>query len=178
MLFFSQINSVLKVRHIILGQYLGIGALTAISIVAALGISVFPHEYIGLLGLVPIYLGVTTYADYKKESKDEKNIEKHDIQPSVIKVASITFANGGDNIGIYTPLFSNMNFLDVIITVLIFAFLIALWCFIAKRLAEYPFVQRTIKKYKHIFIPVMFVGLGILILMESDIITFIYEKIF
>jgi len=208
MLFSSQINSIMKTRHIIIGQYLGIGALTTISIVGALGVSVIPHEYVGLLGLVPIYLGIKAYADYKKESKNKKNTEKQEnqkgennkleettdikdikencittfiknfINPSVFKVASITFANGGDNIGIYIPLFTSMNLMGIFITVLIFVFLIALWCFISKRLVEYPFVQKNIEIYKHIFIPIIFIGLGIFILIESETITFIYKKIF
>lgn len=61
MLFSTQINEVIKRRHIVIGQYLGIGVLTTISIIGALGISVIPHEYVGLLGLVPIYLGIKEY---------------------------------------------------------------------------------------------------------------------
>jgi len=202
MLFFSQVNSIMNTRHIIIGQYLGIGALTAISIVGALGISVIPHEYVGLLGLVPIYLGIKAYTDYKKESKDNKNPEnqngennkleettdikensiitfiKNFINPSVFKVASITFANGGDNIGIYIPLFTSMNLIGIFVTVVMFIFLTALWCFIGKSLAEYPFVQRNIEKYNHIFIPIIFIGLGLFILLENGTITFIYKSIF
>jgi len=205
MLFFSQINNIMKTRHIIIGQYLGIGTLTIISIVGALGISIIPHEYVGLLGLIPIYLGIKAYADYKKESKYKKNIEnqenkndennkleettdiketriitfiKNFINPSVFKVASITFANGGDNVGIYVPLFTSMNLISIFTTVVMFVFLTALWCFIGKRLSEYPFVQRNIEKYKHIFIPIIFIGLGFFILLENGTITFIYKSIF
>lgn len=151
MLFFSQVDSAMKARHIIIGQYLGILALTTISIIGALGLSLIPHEYVGLLGLVP---------------------------PNVFKVGSITFANGGDNIGIYIPVFTNMNLIDIIITVVMFAFLTALWCFIGIRVADHPFVHRNIQKYKHIFIPIIFIGLGFFILMENGTITFIYKKIF
>lgn len=196
MLFFSQINSTMKTHHIIIGQYLGIGALIAISIIGALGISIIPHEYVGLLGLVPIYLGINAYVKHKKESKnsqntaqqEEKNHEnnkleettfiKNFINPSVFKVACVTFANGGDNIGIYIPLFSSMNLIGIFITVVVFLFLIALWCYVGKRLAEYPFIQGNIEKYKHIFIPIIFIGLGIFIIMESNTLTLVYKKIF
>lgn len=205
MLFFSQGNNMMKTRHIIIGQYLGLGVLISISIIGALGISVIPHEYVGLLGLVPIYLGIKAYTDYQKEGRDKKDIEKQEnqsdennkleettdikencittflknfINSSVFKVASITIANGGDNIGIYIPLFTSMNLIGIFITVVIFVFLIALWCFIGKRLAEYHFVQRNIEKYEHIFIPIIFIGLGFFILIDSSTITFIYKKIF
>ena len=205
MLFFSQINDTIKVRHIIIGQYLGIGALITISIIGALGISIIPNEYVGLLGLAPIYLGINEYIKYKKERKDiestedqenrisknnnlEKTTENDDnsitkvikslINPSVFKVASVTLANGGDNIGIYIPLFTSMNSMDIFITVVIFILLIALWCYIGKSLSEYPFIQRNIEKYKHIIIPIIFIGLGIFIIIKSGTIPLIYKKIF
>lgn len=174
MLFFSQINDVMKKRHIVIGQYLGIGVLTAISIIGAMGVSVIPSEYVGLLGLVPIYLGIKAHIDYKKESKDSENskVIKSFINPSVIKVFSVTLANGGDNIGIYIPLFANMSLMNVLVTVAIFILLVAIWCFIAIKLVEYPFVHNNIERYKHIFVPIVFICLGILILMENKTINF------
>ena len=206
-LFFSQINNDMKIKHIVIGQYLGIGLLTIISIIGALGISVAPSEYVGFLGLVPIYLGVKAYFDYKKENKDNEDVtnqelrndtnirsmeleettyiqEKHRlnfarnfINPSVIKVFSLTLANGADNIGIYVPLFTSMNLMDIIVTVIIFILLIALWCFIGLKLSEHSFVQKNIEKYKHIFVPIIFICLGVFILKESEAISFVFKKI-
>ena len=203
MLFFSQINNDMRIRHIVIGQYLGIGALTTISIIGALGVSIISHEYVGLLGLVPIYLGIKAYVDHKKESKDNKNAYQQEnqngenskfkestatqgkriitfiksfINPSVVKVFSVTVANGGDNIGIYIPLFASMNLFDILITVIVFVLLILLLCFIGLKLSKNPFIQKNIEKYKHIFVPIIFIGLGIFILIESRTITFIFKK--
>ena len=205
MMFFSQVNNVMKRRHIVIGQYLGIGALTIISIIGALGVSVIPQEYVGLLGLVPIYLGIKAYFDYKKESKDNGTTDEDELEnpenskfeettnpkgssiitftnsfinPSVMKVCSVTFANGGDNMGIYIPLFASMNLAGILVTVTIFFLLTALWCFIGVKLSSHPFVQRNIEKYQHIFVPIIFIGLGFIILMESGTISFIYKKVF
>lgn len=191
MLFFSQVNKDIKVKHIVIGQYLGIGALTAISIAGALGISIIPQEYVGLLGLVPIYLGIKEYIEYKKEIKNnveeevqdaEENIQEQVflnqenktlvsirkfISPSILKVAGVTIANGGDNIGIYIPLFSSMKLYSILITVIVFLLLTGVWCFIGFKLAEHPFVNKNIEKYKHIFVPIIFVVLGVFIILES-----------
>jgi cadmium resistance transport/sequestration family protein len=194
----------MKKGHIILGQYIGIGVLTAVSIIGALGVSLIPNEYVGFLGIVPIYLGIKAYFEHKKERMDQTNAgqqeaQDHDnnkleeptsmqeshiipvmkgfVNPSVVKVASVTIANGGDNIGIYIPLFTSMNFIDIMITVAVFILLIGLWCFIGLRLAEYPFVQKNIEINKHVFIPIIFIGLGIFILIESGTITYIYKKV-
>ena len=183
-LFFSQINNVMKKRHIIIGQYLGIGALTTISIIGALGVSVISPKYVGLLGLVPIYLGIKTYVDYKKEIKDNGDTGQRELQnrenskledtadtqrnrikifiksfisPSIVKVFSVTFANGGDNLGVNIPLFTSMSLVGILVTVIIFILLTALWCFIALKLTERPFVQRNIEKYKNIFVPIIYI---------------------
>lgn len=205
MLFFSQINNGMEKRHIIIGQYLGIILLITISIIGALGVSLIPSEYVGLLGLVPIYLGVKAYIDHKKDHKNNVDIGQRQIQnsedlelrkitdikeegilsfvmkfinPSAVKVLGLTFANGADNIGIYIPLFSSMSLRDIFITVIVFMFLTALWCFIGMKLAEHSLIQRIIEKYKNIFIPIVFIGLGIFILIESETISFIIKKIF
>jgi len=191
MLFFSQVNKDIKVKHIVIGQYLGIGALTAISIAGALGISIIPQEYVGLLGLVPIYLGIKEYIEYKKEIKNnveeevqdtEENIQEQVvlnqenktlvsirkfISPNILKVAGVTIANGGDNIGIYIPVFSSMKLYSILITVIVFLLLTGVWCFIGFKLVEHPFVNKNIEKYKHIFVPIIFIVLGVLIILES-----------
>ena len=184
---------------------MGIGVLITISIVGALGASVIPQEYVGLLGLVPMYLGIKAYIEDKKENKDNINTDQKELQnddnikieeiadaqgnpiitfiksfinPSIMKVFIVTLANGGDNIGIYIPIFSSMSSVDIWVTVIIFIILTALWCIIGLKLAEQPFVQRNIEKYNHIFVPIIFIGLGIFILIESGTISFICEKVF
>lgn len=202
-LFFSQRNKNTKIYHIVLGQYLGIGLLTIISIIGALGISIISEKYIGLLGLIPIFLGVKEYLDYKRntieieEGITNKEIEaytnkeiienkekpiisffKRLINPSVIKVAGVTLANGGDNIGIYVPIFSGVSLLNILVILIIFIMLTAIWCFIAFKLVEYPFINRNIEKYKHIFVPIIFIGLGVFILIQSGTVSFILKGLF
>jgi cadmium resistance protein CadD (predicted permease) len=45
-------------RQIIVGQSLGISALAAVSVIAALGLVVVPDRWIGLFGVIPLGLGV------------------------------------------------------------------------------------------------------------------------
>ena len=202
-LFFSQRNKSTQIYHIVLGQYLGIGLLTIISIIGALGISIISENYIGLLGLIPIFLGVKEYLDYKRntieieEGITNKEIEaytnkeiienkekpiisflKRLINPSVIKVVGVTLANGSDNIGIYVPIFSGVSLLNILVILIIFIILTAIWCFIAIKLVEYPFINRSIEKYNHIFVPIIFIGLGVFILIQSGTVSFILKKLF
>ena len=47
-----------RVAHVVLGQLLGMAALTAASLLAALGALVVPAAYVGLLGVLPLAIGV------------------------------------------------------------------------------------------------------------------------
>ena len=65
-LFFSQPNQYLR-RHIILGQYLGFTALIGASLVGYFGGLFVPKAWIGLLGFVPIAIGITA-TDLSRDS--------------------------------------------------------------------------------------------------------------
>ncbi len=70
MLFFSQVGDQLKKRHIIIGQYLGITTLLFISIMGSIGLNLIPQKYTGLLGIIPILLGIKEWLKYRKDKKD------------------------------------------------------------------------------------------------------------
>ena len=91
------------------------------------------------------------------------------IHPAIINVFLVTIANGADNIGVYIPLFTTLNSLELIVTIIIFLLLIALWCFAGERLTNIPTIKHTIQKYKNIIVPVVFIVIGIFIIVESDL---------
>ena len=53
---------------------------------------------------------------------------------SVVTVAVVTIANGGDNIGAYAPLFAAQSGIERVGTVALFTLLTGLWCWAAHRL--------------------------------------------
>ena len=56
---------------LVAGHFLGVGVLTVISILGALGLQNLPLNYVGILGLVPIWLGIRAWISRKKDSDDE-----------------------------------------------------------------------------------------------------------
>jgi cadmium resistance protein CadD (predicted permease) len=72
MMFFSQTNNSFRRRHVIAGQYLGIFALIAISSLGFLGSYFIPKEFIGLLGFVPIVIGIRKFRNNENEIKTRK----------------------------------------------------------------------------------------------------------
>lgn len=56
-------------RDIVIGQYLGFALLVLISLLATFGVTLIPDQWVGLLGVIPIYLGVKLFI--KGEDEDE-----------------------------------------------------------------------------------------------------------
>ncbi|KYC75532.1 MULTISPECIES: CadD family cadmium resistance transporter [Bacillus] len=182
MLLFSQASSQAKAsngrtvkgnriypKDIVIGQYLGFALLVLISLLATFGVTLIPDQWVGLLGLIPIYLGVKLFI--KGEDEDESAIlsSLNKFNKFYLSVAFITFANGGDNIGIYVPFFSTLNNNQLVITVVTFFIMVAVWCLIGYRLARFRYVSETLEKYGRWVIPVVFIGLGFYIMAENNI---------
>ena len=175
MLFFSQVGGEFRNRHVVLGQYLGFAALVALSVLGSLGVLVVPEEWVGLLGLVPIFLGVRASLRTLRGVTEEEE-RKEPIEGSgVYGVAAVTFANGGDNIGIYVPLFASVGFARMGTIVAVFFALVAVWCYAGYTLGSHPTVAYKIGRYGHIVVPVVLVALGVYIVVESGALSLLAE---
>lgn len=155
-------------RDIIIGQYLGFALLVVISLLATFGVTLIPEQWVGLLGLIPIYLGVKLFIKGEDEDEGEILSSLNKFNKFYLSVAFITFANGGDNIGIYVPFFSTLTMNQLAVTVITFFIMVAIWCFIGYRLAAFRHVSETLEKYGRWIIPIVFIGLGIYIMVENE----------
>jgi cadmium resistance protein CadD (predicted permease) len=82
-------------------------------------------------------------------------------------VATVTFANGGDNIGTYVPLFATLTTSDKAIMIAIFLIMVLVWLATAKYLTNHPLLTKMISKYGHIITPIVLILLGLYILKEN-----------
>ena len=161
--FFAQKN--LQVWRVVLGQYLGIAGLILVSLIGFFASLIIPYKWIGLLGLIPIAIGIRKLIALKE--KQEEKIEVRRVESS-LTVAAITFANGGDNVAIYTPLFASSTWATLTITLITFSVMIALWCVAGYAIGNHFVVIRLIDRYGHILVPFIFIGLGFYILFGSQ----------
>lgn len=180
MTLFSKVNGEsLQVKNIVIGQYLGIIALTVLSIVGALSNFIIPVEWIGFLGLIPFCMGVKGLIQLSKNEDEENNYDLGSqfisisqngnsvLISSTLKVAAITIGNGGDNIAVYIPIFASSNVINTILIVLVFLLLVGIWCFVGFKLVNNQIMANVIEKYGQIATPIVLVGLGIFILYDS-----------
>ena len=86
-------------------------------------------------------------------------------------VAAVTIATGGDNIGVYTPLFASQTPWQMAETIVVFAALTLGWCFGAWLLVSHPALGRPVRCYGRIVLPVVLIGLGAWIIYRSGAIA-------
>ena len=171
MLFFAKRKSRKDIINIYLGQFLGSVSLILLSLLFAFVLNYIPSkEILGLLGLIPIFLGlkVLLLGDSDGEAIAKDGLRK-DNKNLIFLVAMITFAScGADNIGVFVPYFTTFNLANLIVTLLTFLVMIYLLVFSAQKLAQVPSVGETLEKYSRWFIAVVYLGLGMYILIENN----------
>ena len=171
MLFFAKRKSRKDIINIYLGQFLGSVSLILLSLLFAFVLNYIPSkEILGLLGLIPIFLGlkVLLLGDSDGEAIAKDGLRKDD-KNLIFLVAMITFAScGADNIGVFVPYFTTLNLANLIVTLLSFLVMIYLLVFSAQKLAQVPSVGETLEKYSRWFIAVVYLGLGMYILIENN----------
>ncbi|NQK49014.1 CadD family cadmium resistance transporter [Streptococcus suis] len=171
MLFFAKRKSRKDIINIYLGQFLGSVSLIMLSLLFAFVLNYIPSkEILGLLGLIPIFLGlkVLLLGDSDGEAIAKDGLRK-DNKNLIFLVAMITFAScGADNIGVFVPYFTTLNLANLIVALLTFLVMIYLLVFSAQKLAQVPSVGETLEKYSRWFIAVVYLGLGMYILIENN----------
>ena len=172
MLFFAKRKSRKDIINIYLGQFLGSVSLILLSLFFAFVLDYIPSkEILGLLGLIPILLGlkVLLLGDSDGEAIAKEGLRK-DNKNLIFLVAMITFAScGADNIGVFVPYFTTLNLANLIVALLTFLVMIYLLVFSAQKLAQVPSVGEILEKYSRWFIASVYLGLGIYILIENNV---------
>ncbi|WNZ27948.1 transporter [Leptolyngbya sp. NK1-12] len=174
MLIFSQVGSLLQRRQIVSGQYLGFALLVLASLPGFFGSLLVPRPWIGLLGLVPIILGLNRLLEQPAEDEAEPTVEPSQsawasfLSPQTYGIAALTVANGSDNVGIYVPLFAHCTGETLVLMLLIFFALVGVWCYAAYQLTRLPTIAETLTRYGNQFVPYVLIGLGAMILWDSQ----------
>ncbi|OKH51510.1 transporter [Calothrix sp. HK-06] len=179
-LLFAQVNANFRKRHIIIGQYLGFSIIILASVPGFFGGLVIKRSLIGLLGFLPIIIGIYQLVKRQKDDNDNdeiqavtastnrgNNIFNNLLAPQIYNVAAVTLANGGDNISIYVPLFASSTFQQLLITLIVFYILIAVWCYLGYFFTRHRAITGVFNKYGSILAPIVLICLGVYILIDS-----------
>jgi len=158
-------------RRVVLGQYLGFLGILVVAVAGAVGASLLPESVRPYLGLLPLALGVRAGWSAWRSRNDEDDEDDEDdepaVGPGVLAVAAVTFANGGDNIGVYVPVFARSGTGAMVTYVVVFLLLVGVWCAAGRYFASRPVIARALSRWGHVLLPMVLIGIGLAIFVEG-----------
>ncbi|NJL47562.1 MAG: transporter [Leptolyngbyaceae cyanobacterium SM2_5_2] len=185
-MFFSKTNHTFRPRHIVVGEILGFTGLVTISLLGFLAGLMIDHVWIGLLGFLPIAIGVNALLSRPSGHGDDavdvsvanpthphyRRVRQTSLwhtlrDPQTYKVSAVTLANGGNNLAIYIPLFASTSLprLSIILAVCYAA--IGLWLTLSYSLIRQPQTAFIMARYVRRAFPFVLIWLGASILIDS-----------
>jgi cadmium resistance protein CadD (predicted permease) len=149
----------IPVRRIVAGQYVGFAAIILLSLIGVWGALAIPHHWIHFLGLLPLAIGIRLLFRKRRSELEPPHIN----HSGIASIALVTLSNGADNIGVYVPFFVNSRaYLWLILTV--YAVMVAIWCAVGRWLGNRSLILRSVDRFGHWAVPLVFIGLGVYIL--------------
>lgn len=173
MFLFMQARGKRDFISVLFGRYFGTAIIISVAIAGAYGLHIIPEKYIGLLGFVPITLGIKEFIYSVRSDKNaakERLIGYLDSSKNnnlLFSAVTLSVSNGADNIGVYIPLLVDFSKTQILLFLSVFAVMTILWCFVSACLIGIPSIKNKLQRYKNILVPVIFVSLGIYILLKN-----------
>ena len=185
--FFGRVSRTFRPRHVVVGEFPGLTILISVSLVGFFAGMIVSDMWVGLLGVLPIMIGI--HQLMSKEEDDESNdvieeVEKVHTEvgrprikqslwstirdPKTHRVTAVHVSNGGNNVAVYIPLFasSSLPSLGVILTMCYMT--IGFWCFCSYNLTRFPGISVLIARYGRKIAPFVLIYLGLSILVKSQ----------
>lgn len=132
--------------RIAVGQYLGFAGILAVVVAGAFGATFLPESAIPYLGMLPLVLGLRAAWRPWRDRHTRHAGNGDDVGqrggPKTLEVAAVTFANGGDNIGVYVPVFVIAGAGSITVYVVVFVVLLAVWVCAGRFFATRPVITK------------------------------------
>ncbi|HFI0466772.1 TPA: cadmium resistance transporter [Streptococcus suis] len=169
-LLFSQAKKPGERRTIYFGQLFASFILILLSSILSQVANVFLADWIlGLLGFVPILLGVRILFENEEET------EIPDSKIGLLSIILISLASGVDNLGIFTPYFTTLSTLETLLTAGLILLETVAICYLAEKFGSLHSISEFIEKYEKMILPTIFIILGIYILFEFGTMTYLLQ---
>lgn len=173
-IFFSRERRLKPIFGFVIGHYLGMFVLYGVSLLAAYGVRFIPESWIiGLLGLIPIGLGLKVAFQREKETDEKEQQERIETKTNrsswglVLAALFLSVASGGDDLGVFIPLFASYSLSEIFWTLMVFFICIAILCFLSYRLSRIRLIREKTEKYERLLVPIVFIAIGVFVLWEN-----------
>jgi cadmium resistance protein CadD (predicted permease) len=174
-----------RAHRIAAGQVVGFALLVAVSAAAAALLFEFSAAVVGLLGLVPLAIGVRGLVGlWRTHPGDESEPapaagrrlrrpkpEQRAVGRSLTAAALVTIAAGGDNLAAYIPLFRVGGATNVGATLSVFVVGEVLVTWLVLTGGRHPTTRGVMLRLGHFAVPVLLCCIGILVMLEAGTFT-------
>ena len=172
-----------RAHRIAAGQVVGFVIVVVVAAAAAAALYEFSPAVVGLLGLVPLAIGVSGLlglarrrvdADPAPESTPTRRRRRWRRRPedravgrSLTAAALVTVAASGDNLAVYIPLFrvGGATNLGAIAAVFVVGELVVTWLVLAG--GRHPKARQMMLRVGHVAVPALLCCVGVLVMVQA-----------
>jgi cadmium resistance protein CadD (predicted permease) len=173
-----------RAHRIAAGQVFGFALLVAVAAAAAALLFEFSAAAVGLLGLVPLAIGVrglvTLRRPHPPDAADEAPAagrrwgrrrpggpEQRAVGRSFTAAALVTIAAGGDNLAVYIPLFrvGGATNLGAVAAVFVIGEVVVTWLILTG--GRHPRARGVMLRIGHLGVPVLLCCVGVLVMVHA-----------
>jgi cadmium resistance protein CadD (predicted permease) len=170
-----------RAHRIAAGQVIGFAILVAVAAAAAALLFEFSAAVVGLLGLVPLALGVRGLVGLARSpagGEDEGEpgrrrrrrplrLEQRAVGRSLTAAALVTISAGGDNLAVYIPLFHVGGATNIGATLAVFVVGEVLLTWLVLAGGRHPRARAVMLRLGHWAVPVLLCCIGVLVMVEA-----------
>jgi cadmium resistance protein CadD (predicted permease) len=149
------------------GQYVGFAVLIGGALLLGRGLALAPQRFLWVLAALPFGVGAYGLAKVIRSRRNGEEPESVSATAGMYGVAAITIIDGGDDIAAYTPFYATIHTGEIVVSIAVFAVIIAVWCLIGRYISRYKRVADVIEEYGDWILPVTMMLLGIYVLGET-----------
>jgi cadmium resistance protein CadD (predicted permease) len=161
-----------RAGRIALGQVIGFVALVVGAVGMAVVLFEIPTRIIGLLGLVPLALGLRGLVALR-HAEGRSRVARRAVGSGVVAATLITIGAGGDNLAVYIPLFRVARVAGTAASLLVFALGEVLLTLLVLRAGRHPRVRDAVTAVGVFAAPVLYCAIGILVLVEAGTLSYL-----
>jgi cadmium resistance protein CadD (predicted permease) len=159
-----------RAHRIAAGQVAGFLVLVAVAATAAAVLFEFSPKVVGLLGLVPLAIGVRGLVGLRAtrgRTDRESSVAQRAVGRSFTAAALVTIASGGDNLAVYIPLFRVGGTARLVTIALVFvAGEIGLTALVLAG-GRHPTARGVMARLGAVAVPVLMCAVGVLVMVEA-----------
>jgi cadmium resistance protein CadD (predicted permease) len=158
-----------RARDVVIGQFAGIAALTAGSLVLSLAAVSVAGQWVGLLGVLPLALGLyLAWRALRGRADDDDDTATASTRPiGAVAVAAVTIANGSDNVAAYVPFFASQTLWERALAIAVFLVMTGALCLLAHWLVQHPRLGGPLRASARVALPIVLIALGVYIFVEA-----------